>query len=271
MSARSPLLRSPRVYWEDRARRYARDGDGLAAVCSFGMPAFHNRTIDLCQHLALRPWLAPPGDARVLDVGCGVGRWTQRLAAAGAAVTGVDISRTMLGEARRRLNAAGLGARCRFRCEDLCELALGEQFDLIVGVTVLQHIVDPVRFQRALRNLVAHLAPTGRLVLLEAAPAYATARCDSRTFVARAREDYLAHFARAGLRVREIRGVDPAPFRAWLVPYLSRMPRVWALAALTAATALALPLDLMFGRRAVRSSWHAVFVLEHVHGEYDAY
>jgi 2-polyprenyl-3-methyl-5-hydroxy-6-metoxy-1,4-benzoquinol methylase len=271
MSARLPLLRSPRSYWEDRARRYARDGDGLAAVCSFGMPAFHNRAIDLCQRLALQPWIVPPRGARVLDVGCGVGRWTHRLAAAGAAVTGVDISRTMLGEARRRLNAAGLGARCRFLCEDLCELDLGEQFDLIVGVTVLQHIVDPARFRQALRRLAAHLAFDGRLVLLEAAPTHATSRCDSRTFVARARHDYLAHFARESLRLREIRGVDPAPFRAWLVPYLSRMPRVGALAALSAATALALPIDVPFGRIAARSSWHAVFVLEHAHGDCDAY
>ena len=38
-------------YWEARARRFAADGAGLAAVCSFGMPYFYNRTIDLCQRL----------------------------------------------------------------------------------------------------------------------------------------------------------------------------------------------------------------------------
>ena len=34
-------------YWEERARRFAADGAGLAAVCSFGMPLFYNRAIDL--------------------------------------------------------------------------------------------------------------------------------------------------------------------------------------------------------------------------------
>ena len=33
--------------------------------------------------------------ARVLDVGCGVGRWSRRLAKRGAQVTGIDLSPTM--------------------------------------------------------------------------------------------------------------------------------------------------------------------------------
>ena len=34
------------LYWEQRACRFASQGDGLAAVCSYGMPAFYNRVID---------------------------------------------------------------------------------------------------------------------------------------------------------------------------------------------------------------------------------
>ncbi len=47
-----------------------------------------------------------PGD-RVLDVGCGTGLPTDRqLAAAGLAVTGIDISESMLGRARRNVATA---------------------------------------------------------------------------------------------------------------------------------------------------------------------
>jgi hypothetical protein len=40
---------------------------------------------------------------------------------------------------------------------------------------------------------------------------------------------------------------------------------------LAVATALALPIDLLLGRIAVKKSWHAVFVLEPVLGSQDAH
>src|SRR5262249_43034291 len=50
----APRLYTPSLYWEDRARRFAKQGYGLAAVCSYGMPEFYNRAIHLEQYLALR-------------------------------------------------------------------------------------------------------------------------------------------------------------------------------------------------------------------------
>ena len=76
----------PNIYWEDRARRFAARGSGFAAVCSYGMPEFYNRMIHRCQRLALEPWFDIKPDTRVLDVGCGVGRWSSLLAQRGARV-----------------------------------------------------------------------------------------------------------------------------------------------------------------------------------------
>ena len=47
----APQLYQPSAYWEERARRFAAEGAGLAAVCSYGMPEFYNRVIDLEQRL----------------------------------------------------------------------------------------------------------------------------------------------------------------------------------------------------------------------------
>ena len=105
----APKCYLPTDYWEDRARRFAREGAGLAAVCSYGMPELYNRMIDHCQRLALRPWLEVAPGMRVLDVGCGVGRWSTMLAERGAAVTGMDLSPTMIAEAKRRAAANGAG------------------------------------------------------------------------------------------------------------------------------------------------------------------
>jgi S-adenosylmethionine-diacylgycerolhomoserine-N-methlytransferase len=53
-------------------------------------------------------WLAPAPGERILDVGCGTGWSLPRLAAQGAAVTGVEASPAMLRVARRRLRRRGL-------------------------------------------------------------------------------------------------------------------------------------------------------------------
>jgi 2-polyprenyl-3-methyl-5-hydroxy-6-metoxy-1,4-benzoquinol methylase len=254
------------VYWEERARRFASEGAGLAAVCSYGMPEFYNKVIDLCQRLALEPWLALAPDARVLDVGCGVGRWSRLLAARGAQVTGVDLSPTMIAQARRRAQQAGLHSRCRFMTQDLAALDVGERFDLVLGVTVLQHILDPDALRSAVGRMADHLAEGGHMVLLEAAPLQRANHCNTSIFRARQRNDYLQLFASCGLSVRAITGVDPAPFKYRLLPYLPRLPKQLSVAAVTLATVLSIPIDALFGRRAVNRSWHAVFVLERTPG-----
>ena len=257
----APALYIPTAYWEDRARLFAAEGEGLAAVCSYGMPELYNRVIDWCQSLALRRWLRVAPGSAVLDVGCGVGRWSRRLASRGARVTGVDISPTMIAEAQRRAAAEGLATRCRFEAQDLSELDAGGTFDLVLGVTVLQHILDPAALRSAVTRMTAHLARGGRMVLLEAAPAGHARHCDSTIFRARRRADYLQLFAECGLTVNAITGVDPAPFRYRLLPHLKRLPRALAKATTTAASLASLPLDALFGRYAVEQSWHAVFVL----------
>ena len=249
------------AYWEERAGRFASRGDGLAAVCSYGMPAFYNQVIDWCQRLALGRWLRVRPGTRVLDVGCGVGRWSCRLAARGASVTGVDLSPTMIGEARRRAAAQGVAARCRFLAQDLAALEVEGRFDLILGVTVLQHILEPVALHASVQRLASRLAADGVLILLEAAPERAVTSCDSPIFRARQREQYRRLFEGCGLTLQAVTGVDPAPFRSWLLPYLPRIPRALRATALAAVTLLSIPIDVPFGRLAARSSWHAVFVL----------
>jgi 2-polyprenyl-3-methyl-5-hydroxy-6-metoxy-1,4-benzoquinol methylase len=254
------------LYWEQRARRFATVGDGLAAVCSYGMPAFYNRVIHWCQRLALRRWLHVPAGARVLDVGCGIGRWSCRLAARGARVTGVDLSPTMIAEAQRRAAAQGLAARCRFLAQDLAVLEVGERFDLILGVTVLQHILEAAALHASVQRLASHLTADGTLILLEAAPERAVTSCNSGVFQARQRAEYRKLFEACGLKVQAVTGVDPAPFKPWLLPHLPGVPRALRTSALAVATLLSIPMDVPFGRLAVRHSWHAVFVLKRAGG-----
>jgi SAM-dependent methyltransferase len=250
-------------YWDERARRFALHGPGLAAVCSYGMPAFYNHYIDICQRRALAPWLrqpARPGSA-TLDVGCGIGRWSLELARRGHDVTAVDLSPRMIERAAARAREAGVA--CRFAVGDAAGLALDRTFDLILCVTVLQHITDPAAAEAAIARLAAHLSPSGELVLLEAAPFLATTRCDTTAFRARTIDWYVEALRRAGLRLAAHRGVDPVPLKRWLLPVYRHMSSPLRLAALAVTTAISLPLDWALSRPLARHSWHAVLVARH--------
>jgi SAM-dependent methyltransferase len=225
------------------------------------MPEFYNRAIDLEQRLALAPWLKVPEGTRVLDIGCGVGRWSRLLASRGADVTGVDISPTMIEEARRRAQSEGVAGRCRFHVRDISVLDVPGKFDLVLGVTVLQHILDPIALRAAIEALRACVAPEGRIVLLEVAPAEHVNRCDTTVFRARPRELYLNLFRDCDLEVTAVTGVDPAPFRSRVLPHLRSLPKFMSMGLIALTTAVSLPVNALLGRRSVTASWHAVFVL----------
>jgi 2-polyprenyl-3-methyl-5-hydroxy-6-metoxy-1,4-benzoquinol methylase len=250
----------PHTYWEQRARKFAGEGDGLRAVCSYGMPDFYNRAIDVSQRRALAPWLRVQPGTTVLDAGCGVGRWSLLLARAGAQVTGVDLSPTMVSEAGRRAAALSLAARCRFQTGDLSSLDLGRQYSLVLGVTVLQHITDEDRLSAGVDALARHVAPGGRLVLVEAAPSSRLRAWDHGAFRVRGVDAYLRLFADAGLQEVAIEGVDPVPLKILFLPTYRRLPRPLGLAGLGLATAAGLPIEWLLGRRCPGLSWHKLLV-----------
>jgi SAM-dependent methyltransferase len=254
---------APRRYWDQRAQLFAGRGAGLQAVCSYGMPAFYNWHIDVLQRRALERWFKTAPRTGVLEVGCGVGRWTRRLARAGHDVVGLDLSSVMVQEARGRAKAEGIDTRCRFLVGDIADIPLGRRFDRILGVTVLQHVLDPARFHTSLQSLSDHLADDGLMVLLEAAPLWSTGRCNSDVFVARSEREWVDAFAAAGLRCVAVEAVDPAPFKIWFLPWYKRLPRWLALPLLLVVTAATLPVDLLTARWGRTTSWHKVFVLTH--------
>jgi ubiquinone/menaquinone biosynthesis C-methylase UbiE len=110
--------------------------------------------------------LAPrPGD-RLLDAGCGTGddaRALARLVGPAGRVVGIDRSRTMIAEARRR--SVDLGLSAEFRSGDVRRLDLADAtFDGCRADRTLQHVDDP---RAALAELVRVARPGARLVVSE--------------------------------------------------------------------------------------------------------
>ena len=95
----------------------------------------------------------------VLDFGCGVGRMLMHFARDVEQVVGVDISSSMLKEARRNCEVFGAG-NVAFAAS-IQELPAGmTQFDLVHSVIVLQHL-DPERGLQVFAQLLAAIAPGG--------------------------------------------------------------------------------------------------------------
>ena len=104
------------------------------------------------------------GPIRILDVGCGTGEITARLAELypDASLIGVDLIEPHLETARRR--CASFGARVAFRSADAFALPFGDdELDLVVCRHVLQAVPRP---SDAMAEMVRVARPGGRLHLL---------------------------------------------------------------------------------------------------------
>ncbi|EGJ09960.1 type 11 methyltransferase [Rubrivivax benzoatilyticus JA2 = ATCC BAA-35] len=92
---------------------------------------------------------------RTLDFGCGVGRLVMPFARLGGEVVGVDISPSMLAEARRNCDQAGLSNVVLLPSDDALSAVAGD-FDLVHSCIVLQHIEIPrglVIFEQLVRRV----------------------------------------------------------------------------------------------------------------------
>lgn len=158
-------LYSPREYWAGLAKDFrSADPFGFAPVLHPGAPVWFNQLIDKLQFQALRRALGlaqiTPG-SRVLDIGCGTGRWVRRYAELGFCAAGVDAAPDMLTTARERGTISPLIAG------EASQLPFSDcVFDCVADVTVIQHI--PLDLQtRALSEMTRVLKPGGRLILME--------------------------------------------------------------------------------------------------------
>jgi SAM-dependent methyltransferase len=103
---------------------------------------------------------------RVLEVGCGMGRYTFCLAERGLAIEGLDISNVLLD--RLRIFDAGR-YNVPLHCSDILRppSELERRFDAVVGFFTLHHLHDLPGCFHAMRRL---LKPDGRIVFLEPNP-----------------------------------------------------------------------------------------------------
>jgi SAM-dependent methyltransferase len=103
------------------------------------------------------------GARSVLDLGCGTGAHSLRLAVAGYAMTGVDASEGMLAHARAK--SVSSAVRVDWRRGDIRDLRLGKTFDAVIAMfAVLGYVTEDDGIRGALRGVRSHLRDRGLFV-----------------------------------------------------------------------------------------------------------
>lgn len=100
-------------------------------------------------------WLAPQSGERIVDLGCGTGELTARIARSGARVLGLDASPEMVAAARAAF------PEIEFRVADAATFELDEPADAVFSNAALHWVKEA---GSAARQMALALKPGGRLV-----------------------------------------------------------------------------------------------------------
>jgi len=152
----------PEKYWSERARKS--QGDVLQAVCIDKVPEVENRSAGLMQIKLMKHALKyanAPKNARILEYGCGAGRWYNFFHDQGYEWFGVDISSEMLSLASKKCEKNKLDKTdgTNIPHED-------SSFDIIYSVTVLHHNSYESQ-DKIIAEMLRVLKPGGSLILYE--------------------------------------------------------------------------------------------------------
>jgi len=160
-----PVLLSRKTRHDDLVEEFDRMSEVYAEfVQPFSQPIFDEALTVIRNYL--------PGDARVLDAGCGPGRELMRVArlVPQGEVVGVDLAAGMVKTAHRAARAAGLG-NCAFVQADVGELPIefSGKFDLVYNCLAHHHYPEPAA---AASSVLRCLRPGGVYCVIDPGPAW---------------------------------------------------------------------------------------------------
>jgi 2-polyprenyl-3-methyl-5-hydroxy-6-metoxy-1,4-benzoquinol methylase len=155
-------------HWDDlAAKRRVENADEVASLGLYGSSLLYDGYRARAEEkivYSFLPEIKPTW--RVLDVGCGPGRWTVPFARKCAHVTAVDFSNEMISIARRQCEKAGIVSKLDFhqqRIEEISSDSVGGPFDLVLLMGVLQYVPETL-IESTIARLAACLKPGGLLI-----------------------------------------------------------------------------------------------------------
>ncbi len=159
---REKYRKGSKDYWNSMARKYK-----SSAILIPGDLEIKNQYYNLLHERVMsKVFSGIPKGSKILEIGCGVGRWSIKLAKMGMDVTATDISKEMVKIAKT--NAKREKVKIGFQVTGADEInSRKNYYDYALSVTVLQHIIDESKRIRAIENLAKSVKKGGRIILLE--------------------------------------------------------------------------------------------------------
>ena len=145
--------------------------DHAGGYAEYGFTAeFYDHILPYRERADVAFWveMAQASGGPVLEVGCGTGRVLIPTAQAGVAITGLDLSPSMLAVCRARLAAEPTEVQGRVQIieGDMRDFDLGRQFTLAtIPFRPFQHLTTVEDQMACLTTIHRHLVPGGRLIL----------------------------------------------------------------------------------------------------------
>lgn len=102
------------------------------------------------------------GRENVLDIGCGVGTIDFFIASKGKKITGIDISYNAIEQCLINAKLLNLSAYTNFLCGDFLNLGIGEKYDMVICLEVLEHLKED---DLAIKKIYKLLTRDGVLML----------------------------------------------------------------------------------------------------------
>ncbi len=105
-----------------------------------------------------------PAGVKVLDAGSGFGQYTYRMAKLNKKneILAVDVKEEQVADCNNFMEKLGWSNRVKFQVGDLTKFSTEPQFDLVLSVDVMEHILEDVQ---VFKNFVASMKPGAMLLI----------------------------------------------------------------------------------------------------------
>ncbi|MGA2914757.1 MAG: class I SAM-dependent methyltransferase [Sedimentisphaerales bacterium] len=95
---------------------------------------------------------------RILDIGCGTGRYSIECAKRGAAyVVGIDFAASMIKFSQEMAHQMKVADKCKFICGDVISYPFEKSFDIVLALGFFDYIKEPEPIFRKIAELKPHI------------------------------------------------------------------------------------------------------------------